>query len=92
MQSVTFRELQRPACIRVLLGSLGRFVGPDFAGALAFLDRFLLGLGIALLRGGNQRGIDDLPAHGEIAALFQFLVKGPKQRIEGARLGQLLAK
>lgn len=57
-------ELERPACVRVLLPRLGRLVRPDLGGALALLHRRLLGLGVPLLWGCHQRGINDLPAIG----------------------------
>lgn len=100
-----FGELQRPARIGVLLGCPGGFVGPDLIGPLALLDRILLGLRVALLgrgyqpcacqpcpRHGRMLTIDDLPAHGEITPLLDLLVKGKKQRVQRASLGQLLAK
>jgi hypothetical protein len=85
-------ELQRPARIGVFLRCSGGFVGPDLGGGLAFLDRILLGRGVALLGRGHQRGIDDLPAHGEIAALLELPVEVGEHHVERTRLGQLLAE
>ena len=62
-------ELERPACIRVLLRRARGFVGPDLCGSLAFLDRRLLQISSRRLGRGHQGCIDDLPADGEIAAL-----------------------
>ena len=70
----------------------GGFVGPDLVGRLARLDRVLLRRGVALLGRGHQRGIDDLPAHGEIAALLELAVEVGEQHVERTRLGQLLAE
>lgn len=68
-------ELQRPACIRVLLRRVVRFVRPDLVGALAFFDRLLLALIVALLERSNERSIDDLAAHREIASPLQHPVE-----------------
>src|SRR5690606_26213438 len=75
-------ELERPARVRVLLRGPGRLVGPDLAGSLAFLDRILLGRGVALLGSSHQRRIDDLPAHGQIAAFLDLPVEVGEHRIE----------
>ncbi len=53
-------DLQGPARVDVLLGRLVRLVGPDLIGALARLDRFLLGIVVALLGRRNESGVDDL--------------------------------
>jgi hypothetical protein len=53
----TLGELQRPACVGILLGRPRRLVRPYLAGRLARLDRFLLRRGVALL----GRGIRFLP-------------------------------
>ncbi|MCZ8170505.1 MAG: hypothetical protein O9272_02060 [Brevundimonas sp.] len=66
----------------------GRFTWPDLGGALAVFDRCLLGLSIALLRGSNQRGINNLATHGEIAALLQFPAEGPEQPLQRTGLDQ----
>src|SRR5215470_2205019 len=54
-----------PARIAVLLAQLGRLVRP-FRRDAAFLDLALLAVGVALLRRGDDRGVDDLPAHCQI--------------------------
>src|SRR5580700_2558997 len=54
----------RPACVAVLLPQLGRLVRPLCWNA-AFLDLALLAVSVALLRRGDNRGIDDLAAHGQ---------------------------
>src|SRR5277367_1551834 len=51
----------RPACVAVLLPQLGRLLRPLRRNA-AFLDLTLLAVGVALLRRGDDRGIDDLAA------------------------------
>jgi len=61
-------------------------------GALAFLHRHSLGLGVPLLGRRHQRGIDDLPAHRQIAAFLQLPVKISEQCVERAGIGQTLAK
>jgi hypothetical protein len=81
-----------PARIRVLLRRPGGLVGPYLAGCLARLDRILLGRGVALLGRSHQRRIDDLTAHGEIAAFLELAVKIGEHRVERSRLGQLLAE
>src|SRR6202049_2047355 len=52
----------RPACVAILLPQLGRLLRPLRRDA-ALLDLALLAVGVALLRRGDNRGIDDLAAH-----------------------------
>jgi hypothetical protein len=54
------------------LGRLGGLVGPDLGGRLAGLDLLLLGSRIPLPGRGYQRGVDDLPAYGQIASFAQL--------------------
>jgi hypothetical protein len=68
------RKLDRPTRIAVLLAQF-RGLGFLILGDAAFLDRLLLGLGVALLWRGDDRGVDDLPAHGEETGLGQRRVK-----------------
>lgn len=79
-------EFQRPARVGVFLPRLGRFVWPDLGGAPAFLHRHSLGLGVPLLGRCHQCGVDDLPAHGQIAAVPQLMVEISKQCVERAAL------
>jgi hypothetical protein len=58
--------LDRPTRVPILLPQLGRLLLPPLRHA-AFLDRLLLLLGGALLRGGDDRGVDQLSGHGQIA-------------------------
>jgi hypothetical protein len=53
-------ELDRPARVAVLLAQFGG-LGFPVLGDAAFLDRLLLGLGVALLGRGDDRSVDDLP-------------------------------
>jgi hypothetical protein len=48
----------RPGCVAVLLPQLGRLLRPLRRDA-AFLDLALLAVGVALLRRGDDRGVDD---------------------------------
>jgi hypothetical protein len=83
-------ELDGPACIHVLLCRLGWFVGPDFLGCLACLDRLLLLLGVALHGSRHQCRIDDLSAHREIAVAPQPIVEGIEQNRDRLGLSQPL--
>ena len=74
--------LHRPAGIPILLGELGGLVLPVLRDA-AGLDLPLLGLGVALLGRGDDRGIDDLPAHGEKACPAQRRLVGRQQHLDG---------
>src|SRR5690349_21575039 len=74
-------ELHRPACIAILLAQFRRTLRPLPRDA-SRLDLSLLSFGVALLRRGDDRGINDLPAHREIASLLQSGVKACKQPID----------
>lgn len=52
------------------------------------LDVGLLGVGVALARSSNQRGIDDLPRHWNVAGLAQHPVDAFEQRRDRAYLRQ----
>ena len=67
-------ELDGPARICVLLCRLCWFVGPDLMAVLPALIASFSSR-VALLGSRNQRGIDDLPAHREIAALRSWRSK-----------------
>ena len=90
--SARLGELQRPACIGVLLRRLGRLVRPDLRCGSPGRDRFPLGRGVALLGCRHQHGVDDLSAHRQIPALAQGPVEGGEQRIDPPGAGQLLAE
>jgi hypothetical protein len=45
-----------------------------------------------LLRRGDERGVDDLPVHGDVAFGAQRRVDALEQRLDRPRLGQVLAK
>ncbi len=47
-------DLQGPTRVDVFLRRLVRLVGPDLIGGLAGLDRFLLGISVALLGRGTR--------------------------------------
>jgi len=74
-----------------LRGLVG-FIGPDLAGRLTFLDRLLLGLGVALLRRRHERGIDDLAGHRHIPLLLELPVEGLHHPPQGPGLGQTVAE
>src|SRR3974390_2394392 len=61
------RELDRPARVAVLLAEFSRLVLP-FVRDADFLNRLLLVVSVALFWRGDQAGVDDLAAHGDIAA------------------------
>src|SRR6202035_5823581 len=89
--------LLRPARVLVLLAVLGRLGFPVFR-HLAVLDRLVLlartegpGYRIVLLGRRYDRSIDDLPAPGEIALVFQESIEQVEQFFHRARLGQRLA-
>ena len=85
-------DLQRPAGVGVLLGRLIGLIGPDILGRLAVLDRRLLGLGVALFGRRHERGIDDLPGHGDVPLLLKLPVERLHHPLERARLGQPIAE
>jgi hypothetical protein len=55
-------------------------------GFFATLDRHLLILGVALLGRGNQRGVDDLPAHRDVTGCAKRGVEPIEQRLDRLRL------
>lgn len=85
-------DRHRPARVDVLLARLGRLLGPDLTGAFARLDRGLLAVGGALTRGGDQRRVDDLARHRQIARLRDRAVQAREQRVERPRTDQGLAE
>ena len=86
-----FRELHSPSRITILLAQLRRLVLPAIRD-LARLDVGLLGVGVALLRRRDDRGVDDLTTHGEITGLGQMLVETGKQVVHCTGLGEVLAE
>ena len=71
---------------------LGRLCFPFLRNA-PLLDRLLtLLLGVALLGRGDERGVDDLPAHGDVAGLAQRRVEPVEQRLDRLGPGQLLPR
>src|SRR3974390_138891 len=85
------RELDRPARVAVLLAEFSRLVLP-FVRDAAFLNRLLLVVSVALFWRGDQAGVDDLAAHGDIAARAQRRVEPVEQRLDGPGLRAALAK
>ena len=81
-----FGKLQRPARVPVLMTELGRLVSPVLGNA-ASLDVGLLGIGVALARSCHQRGIDDLPGHGNVTGFPQHGVEPCEQGCYRAALG-----
>lgn len=75
------RPLHRPTRIAVLLRQLGGLVLPSLRNA-AFLDVALLAVAVALLRRRDDRGVDDLPAHGKESSLGQRRLVGPEQHLD----------
>ncbi len=84
-------ELHRPARVAVLLAQLGGLLLPLIRN-LARLDVGLLGIAIALLRRRHDRGVDDLPAHRQIASLGEVLVEAGEQVLHRAGLREKLAE
>ena len=84
-------ELDRPACIAVLLPQFRGLVPPILRDA-AGLDLVLLFLRVPLLRRGDQAGIDDLPRHRDVAGVPQHRVKAFEQRLNRSSLGQPFAE
>ena len=76
---------------RSLWAELGG-LGLPVLGNAAFLDRLLLAFRAALLGRGDERGVDDLPAHRDQAGLAQRRVEPLEQRLDGAGSRQLLAE
>ncbi len=84
-------ELHRPAGVAILLGQLGGLVLPRL-GNLARLDVGLLAIAVALLGRRHETGVDDLPAHRQIAGLGEVLVEAGEQFLHGAGLTKVLAE
>ena len=79
-------ELDRPARVAVFVRELGRPGLPILRNA-PLLDGCFLRLRVALLGRRDERGVDDLSAHGDIAGLAQRRVEPVEQRLE-ARTGR----
>ena len=75
------RPLHRPAGVPVLLRELGGLVRPPGRDA-PFLDVALLGIRVALLRGGDDGGVDDLATHRQEACPSQGCLVGPEQHLD----------
>ncbi len=84
-------EDEGPAGIAVLLAQLRRLVLPRLRDT-ACLDLRLLGLGVALLRRGDQARVDDLARHRDVAGLPDRPVEAAEQRLDRAGLRQPLAE
>lgn len=69
----------RPARIPVFLPGPG---GVPVLGDTTFLDRDLLLLGVALLGRGHDGGVNDLPAHGQVAAIFERGIKAREEPVD----------
>ena len=80
--------LQRPPRVAILLRQLVRLCSP-ILGNSAFLDRRLLGFGVPLSRRGNDRGVDDLSGHRQMAARLQVRIEAREQLPDRARTGEL---
>src|SRR6201994_5145860 len=78
---LSFAELHRPARVSILLAQLGRALRPARRDTSGF-DVCLLGLGVALLRRGDNRGIHDLPAHRQVAGGFELRLEAREQRLD----------
>ena len=83
--------LQRPAGVAVLLRELLRLGRPRLRDP-ALLQSRLLGIGVALTRGRDDRGVDDLARHREIALALQPGVEGGKQIVDRTGPRQVLAE
>ncbi len=81
-------ELHRPARVAILLRELGRLVLPvcrDAAGP----DVGLLAIGVALLGGGHDGGVDDLPPSAALPTMLRIAgTLGCSAHGEEPRLGQ----
>ena len=55
------------------------------------LELLVLPAGVALLRNGDDRGIDDLPTSGLVALAGEIAVKGLEQLLDRPGPGQLFA-
>ena len=65
-RSLALLNLTVQRASRSFCAELGRLGFPVLRNP-AFLDRRLLLLRVALLGRGDERGVDDLPAHGDVA-------------------------
>jgi hypothetical protein len=81
-----FGRLDGPARIAILLAELRRLVLPILRHP-AFPDRLLLGLGVALLGGGDDARVDQLPGHGEVTSCPELPVVQGEQAFDRAGLG-----
>jgi hypothetical protein len=72
--------------VAVLVPELGRLGLPGPRGC-PLLDGLLLLLGVALLGRGDQRGVDDLAAHSDVASLAQRRVE-PVEQIRSVQVGR----
>ena len=79
-----------PPRVRILLATLGRLLLPALR-RLAILDPRVLVTAVALLGDRNDRGVDDLAAHRQVAPLLQRAVEGIEQRLDHPRLRQVFA-
>ena len=75
------RPLHRRAGVLVLLRELGGLVRPPGRDA-PFLDVALLGIRVALLRGGDDGGVDDLATDRQEACPSQGCLVGPEQHLD----------
>jgi hypothetical protein len=83
--------LQGPAPVAVLLAQLRRVRRPVLRDAPR-LQVFFLGVGVPLARRRDDRGVDHLPAHGEVSAVAQIRVEAGEQTVDRLRPGQKLAE
>src|SRR3954463_1946837 len=81
------RGFDGPARVAVFLGQFGRLFFP-LIGDAPFADRDLLLLRIALLRRGDDRGIDNLAAHRQEARSPQSLIEPKEQSVDRAGLSK----
>ena len=79
-----------PPRVRILLATLGRLLLPALR-RLAILDPRVLVTAVALLGDRDDRGVDDLAAHRQVAPLLQRAVEGIEQRLYHPRLRQVFA-
>ncbi len=81
--------LQDPAPIPVFLAQFGGLRRP-FLGDVAFLERLFLLISVTLAWGLDDRSVDHLASHGEVALLFQTGIEPGEQRLHCIRLCQCL--
>lgn len=82
---------QGPASIAILLCELLRLGCPCFRDP-AFLQSRLLGIGVALTRSRDDRGVHDLARHREIPLALQPGVEGGEQIVDGTGPRELFAE